>query len=356
MFKMSCKVVASIGVMLSALLAPLAVQAQTYSAEVVTGVKGQDCQGHRINEKGNLLAYCLLDHENFFTQSFIQKEAGKRKRALPTLGGNSVFAANLNLTGRVVGDANIVGDGEYHAMTWMPGDTALTDLGTLGGANSSAVAVNKHGVILGDSDLAGDRPSHLFLKEPDSDVLRDIGGIADLAYNQALGINDKGVVIGKGFVYREGKSMIRSFYGRPPAYNMVELHDLGGNRVHASAINNAGLIVGYADLAPNSQYTAFTAQAKGRTLTPLTVPGSQSSWAADVNDSGQIVGAYVRSSDQVQIAFICTGDCSDAQDLGAQTSGLPKRVTLSKATQINARGQVLARGSDDKSYVLTPLP
>lgn len=66
---------------------------------------------------------------------------------LPTLGGNSNFAEDINNQGTIVGWSEIA-TFERHPFAIFPG-TGIEDLGDLGGGNSWAIAVNDHDVIVG---------------------------------------------------------------------------------------------------------------------------------------------------------------------------------------------------------------
>ncbi len=120
---------------------------------------------------------------------------------LGTLGGNSSQAAAINAKGEVVGSAQLA-DGKIHAVLWEPGKAPI-DLGTLGGANSSALAINILGEIVGKADTASatDQPfalqpggSMTNLNDALPQSFKDSGDVL----NSATGVNDTGVIVGKG--------------------------------------------------------------------------------------------------------------------------------------------------------------
>jgi probable HAF family extracellular repeat protein len=128
-------------------------------------------------------------------------------QALPTVGKDGVgVAMGIDDEGEVVG-----GSGECaafnpntglaiqarHALLWQNG--VATDLGNLGGKSGAAFgniawALNNKTQIVGGSDLAGDTTFHAFFWQ--GGVMNDLGALSGDADSLAIGINDKGVVVG----------------------------------------------------------------------------------------------------------------------------------------------------------------
>lgn len=75
-----------------------------------------------------------------------------------------------------------------------------------------------------------------------------------------------------------------------PYYLVTDLGSLGGSLSDAEDINNAGQVVGYAQLAGNTAYHATLWQQDGRPQDLGTLPGETHSWAYGINELGQIVG------------------------------------------------------------------
>lgn len=129
----------------------------------------------------------------------------------------------------------------------------------------------------------------------------------------------------------------------PAGYVVKGLGTLeGGVRSYAAGINNIGQVVGHASLGDGSQ-RAFVWSSAGGMEDLGSLYGSRFSYANAINDRGEIVG---RSSDR---AFLCT--CSeDMQDLGTFWGG-----QYSAANAINNQGIVVgySQGMDDEdSYYL----
>ena len=100
-------------------------------------------------------------------------------------------------------------------------------------------------------------------------------------YAQALAINDAGQIVG---LDQTGTSDL-GFY-TAPGIGLKFLRGLGGKASVGNAINQSGVIVGYAEDATNSTYAV-------RWLTPTSAPEVFSTSAGNalgINNLGQIVG------------------------------------------------------------------
>ena len=192
---------------------------------------------------------------------------------LSTLGGTSGAANSINNRGWASGVANFSGDGVGHAALWINSGNAL-DLGALGGpTTNSAVAwpvKNDRGIIVGISDTAEGNP----LGE----------AFSCWAFFAPGSPNGK---ICKGFRWQND--------------TMTALQPFpGGYNSYATAANNRGQIVGWAENGVHDpscdpafqqlQFRAVIWQPDGtmQELPPL--PGDSTSAATAINDRGQVVG------------------------------------------------------------------
>jgi uncharacterized membrane protein len=192
---------------------------------------------------------------------------------LPTLGGTAGAANSINDRGWAVGNANFGGDSIGHASVWR-NSGSVTDLGALGGASAnSAVAwpvKNERGLIVGISDTADNNPlGEAFSCWPFFTPGAPTGKICN------------------GFRWRNG--VMESL---PPF--------AGGYNSYATAANNRGQIVGWAENAvhdsscdPSYQILQFRAviwepDGSMQELPPL--PGDSTSAATAINDRGEAVG------------------------------------------------------------------
>ena len=195
-----------------------------------------------------------------------------RVETLPNLGGANALVSSINDRGWVSGAADFSGDNVSHAALWV--GQQLVDLGSLGGLNiNSAVAWGvkaNNGVIVGISDTNTDNPLGEFFS--------------------CWPFYASGSPTGKvcsGFRWQNGVMT-----PLPPFS--------GGFDSYATAANNRGQIVGWAENGVNDptcdpqfqirQFRAVIWQPNGtmQELPPL--PGDSTSAATAINDRGQVVG------------------------------------------------------------------
>jgi probable HAF family extracellular repeat protein len=192
---------------------------------------------------------------------------------LSAVGGTAGGANSINNRGWASGTANQEGDTVSHAALWVSGSTPI-DLGSFGGPDgNSAVAwpvKNNNGVIVGISDTADDNP---------------LGEAFSCWPFFASGTPTRKIC--KGFRWKDGV--------------MVPLPPFpGGYNSYATAANNVGQVVGWAENGvhdptcdPAFQILQFRAviwapDGEMQELPPL--PGDSTSAATAINDKGQVVG------------------------------------------------------------------
>ncbi len=191
-----------------------------------------------------------------------------------SLGGPSASAAGINNLRQVVGTSR-TSSGEDHAFLWDFGGV-MQDLGTLGGASSVARAINDQGQVVGES-TNGSGETRAFLWE--NGVMRDLGTLGG-GSSFATDINELGQVVGSS----------TTSAGQPRAFlweNGV-MRDLGIFTSFASGINDLGQVVGFRQLGSQVAFL-WTDE------TMYELPGFD---AADISNSGRVVGSHVTSAGQ----------------------------------------------------------
>jgi probable HAF family extracellular repeat protein len=119
-------------------------------------------------------------------------EKGEIQQELPTIGGDpDGFASAINDNGQAVGETGNC-TSVFHAVLWNKGTP--TDLGTLSGLLLAPLDINNKGQIVG------------FASSPDGTVFRaflwqnvaatDLGTLPPDVFSLALGINDRGQIVG----------------------------------------------------------------------------------------------------------------------------------------------------------------
>jgi probable HAF family extracellular repeat protein len=304
---------------------------------------------------------------------------------LPTLGGTISHGVAINNAGVIAGDANLNGDTVTHATSYFNG--TITDLGSLGGAPSTANGVSSSGVVAGTAEITGNAATHVFIDS--SGTMTDLGTLGG-TNGVALGVNSVGMVIGNSGI--TGNGATHAFLYSNGA--MADLGTFGGTNSTANAINDSGVIVGNAEyVIASSNHHAFSYSTGA--MTDLGTLGGALSNALAINASGHIagnsqttggaihafsyfggtmtdlgtIGAFAgnSSADGINSSGVIVGNsatASSASDAFVYSNGvmtdlnslvnLPG-VTLTRAPGINDLGQIVAKGSDNRAYLLTPL-
>lgn len=231
-------------------------------------------------------------------------------RELGTLGGRSSSATGITDGGVTVGWSYITNNTATHAWRWEAASTAqpvasMRDLGTLGGANSAALGVNNSKRTIGWSETASGathafsnytRPFRLGSTTYYQLVTTDLGTLGG-TNSSALAINDHGVIV--GWAQTAGNARTDAYLcqqnAKGPVSYRTSLGQLGGGTTSVACdINNNGIVVGYGVLADGTTRHAFVWQSGVgmRDLNSLIPPNS--GWvlaeARSINDAGDIVG------------------------------------------------------------------
>jgi probable HAF family extracellular repeat protein len=245
-----------------------------------------------------------------------------RMTAMPTLGGDNSFATEVNNRGYVVGWAETaVHDPTCHApqvlgfraVVWHPESGRLHELRPLpGDSASSATAINDRDQVVGISGACDTAVGGISARRAvmwDHGRVIDIGGLGGSAWNTAMALNNDGVVVGFADLTGDQNGAAPNFHAFvwTREEGIGDLKTLPGDALsEALDINNRGQIVG---ISIGATARAFLYQDHHminlQDLMPKGYPNLLQS-AQGINDEGQITGFLVVPSTGEQLAFIAT--------------------------------------------------
>jgi len=198
-------------------------------------------RGHVVGSAENALPDTTCPVEVTFAQSKPVLWTGDGIKELPIVDGNSDGAAtSINNRGQVVGFS---GDctSSPHALLWTKG--TVTDLGNLGGQLNIATAINNHGQVVGFSNLPGDKFVLRAFVWQDG-VMTNLGVFPGDVHSLAIGINDKGQIVGdscdesfscRAFLWQDGTMLDLNSLVHSPNAPFLE---------NGNSINSRGQIAG----------------------------------------------------------------------------------------------------------------
>lgn len=254
----------------------------------------------------------------------------------------------------------VLGIPEFRAVLWK--HNQIMDLGTLAdGTQSLGIYVNNAGQVVGFStistapDLLGffGFPTHTFLWENGhKEDIGTLGGTDSLpgaiCSNQQASLivggstttaiinTDTGLPTADPFLWRNGR--------------MIDLGSLGGTNGFAQCANNRGQVIGLSSLAANPAACSFGGPGchaffwQGGMMSDLGTLGGPNSEAIWINDAGMIVGSADLPAPDIHDAVVWKE--GKILDLGT-VDGDP----CSRGRGLNARGQVVGGSSDCHNFL-----
>lgn len=244
---------------------------------------------------------------------------GELVRIGPLPGGGFVAAFGVNERRQVVGWAD--SDSGLRAFLWENGFTM--DLGTLGGSETTAFDINSRGQVVGMSRVA-DEELHGFVWH--RGIMHDLGPAVFVT-----AINNRGQVVGtrpspsgdlRAFIWTNGRFV---YLPRQPGWEVAVPND----------INDRGQVVGQVGVGLETR-PFFWDGARAVIELPI-LPGSTSALAYAINNRSQIVGWGGAGEFSHGILW----DNGVPVDLGTLPDG-----RYSYATDINERGDIVGASED----------
>jgi probable HAF family extracellular repeat protein len=157
--------------------------------------------------------------------------------------------------------------------------------------------------------------------------------VASGANSAALGLNDKGEVVGYTLQGDHYQAFLFSYADK----SMTEIRSLGGKLNAACAINSAGQVTGYSQ-DENGNLLAFVFSRNAPIASLGTLDGGSTSEAFGINNRGEVVGDS-QSGNQNHRPVLFSKN--SVQDLGLGESSEPD--ALETAYAINNSGQIVGR-------------
>jgi probable HAF family extracellular repeat protein len=186
---------------------------------------------------------------------------------------------------------------------------SVTDLGTLGGSSTYAEHINEAGVVVGDSNVASGAVDAFYWN---NGTMTGLGLTNSVLTPIAFGINNAAQfqIVGTdvGFFGASGTAFLWQ------NNNLTWLPSFGGS-TYAYRINDAGQIVGAADVNGNRHATLWY---NGSISDLGILPGGTQSFAQDINAYGYIVGSADDASANNHAVY---WDSTGIHDLGTLPNG-----------------------------------
>jgi probable HAF family extracellular repeat protein len=303
---------------------------------------GEATPAYAINDTGQVVGSARFSGG---VHAYITGPDAEGIRDLGILDGTGRYRAysvanDINAAGQVVGYSSPASGRPLRAFITGPNGADMRDLGTLGGAFANADGINAAGQVVGHSTTATGE-SRAFITGPNGVGMRDLGASPSIG-SAAFAVNDRGLVVGNTFASET--LFFKAFITGPNGVGVREL--MPGDHNSADDINNAGQVVGF-----DINERAYITGPDGVGIRDLGTLGGSFSYASAINDAGQVVGRSY-TSDGVSHAFITGPNGEGMTDLNSLFS-LPYGIVLREARDINNAGQILATGiPEPESYLM----
>lgn len=271
-------------------------------------------------------------------------------------GQDAAHATGINSGGTITGYVDLIEtiDGTPHVGAPEPAFwTASGGAVVLNGDGGEAVAVNAGGTIVGEFfETGSSNTAAVMWNRPDYAPTILPGLECDHCVRRfisASAINDAGIIVGRS---DSTNGTLAVEWQSGTVTSLGALTDSGYSA--ASGINNSGDIVGASTPTPpppSTQHYGFEhafLYHQG-VMTDLGIlAGDTDSSASSINDKGQVVGTSIDAVDHGRAFLYQNGQIYDLNTLLDPTSPLVGTIKLKEAVSINSKGWIAANGSDTR--------
>jgi probable HAF family extracellular repeat protein len=253
----------------------------------VIAAGSSSCDNGRLDTAPASMQVAAIEVRGDCSPGFVARPGYVPIADIPSLGGNQISIEDINDDGVAVGAASTA-DGSVHAIRYTDSG-GVQDLGAVGGfgARSFATAIASDGAIGGQADHADGTAvlfGHRFTAAAGrSEICPASCAVWDLnARGQVVGLlPGRDATVWQAFLYS-------------PGTGLRALGTLGGQRSSASAVSDAGLVVGNAQIATSTagdigHAFVYDSGQEGAAMRDLNVVADARGWllqtANDVNEA-----------------------------------------------------------------------
>lgn len=308
---------------------------------------------------------------------------------------SSVYPMAINESGQIAGYT--FGSGAFHAFITVGSGREIREISGLG-RDSYGYSINSSGQVAGASITGGNYSPFITQANGQNAKLLTVP-VAEMIFAAAQGINDAGTATGYYTYFLNGEFISSSFIASMSDTQVQTIEGLGGRKTFATAINNAGQIAGTATLEggdighvfirdPITESNVDLGNPIGRTISVMAISsdgrpageigisegvtqpfsfsnrqqsivvrptlGGTRGAAYAVSPTGKIAGSSTPGdSQQLQKAFVA-GAKGRLYDLNQFVVNRPSKVTLTKVTGVNSKGQMSVWADNGHGYIVCP--
>ncbi|HRB97013.1 MAG TPA: PEP-CTERM sorting domain-containing protein [Nitrosomonas sp.] len=311
-----------------------------------------------LNDSGQVIG--VFEDSDRNAHPFITGSDGFGMTGLDTLGRDNFTPMGINNSGQVVSMMYNADYGSPHTVITGSNGVGATDLGSLGGHFYAWTrgGINDSGQLAGQFGSGGEE--HAFITGPNGVGFTDLGALPGGYISIVNAVNNSGQVVGSSYTtngWNGWALTTHAFITGPNGVGMTDPGTLGtAYRSDAADLNDSGQVVG--QFGSSTGFGAFITGTNGVGMTDLGTLGGLHSNATGINDSGEVVGRGQAADGDFHAFLFSHGGMTDLNllDVMVATGWMDIEVL-----DINNNGQILgnaydANTSTDHGFLLSYTP